>query len=51
MSDDDIKFTIQTARERDEEALRRMAEANGGTLERDPWGILKLVHPMPRRGE
>jgi hypothetical protein len=49
MSDDDK--SIPTSRERDEEFLRRMAEAGGGVLERDALGILKLVHPVTPRAE
>jgi hypothetical protein len=50
MSDND-ETTIPTSRERDEEFLRRMAEAGGGVLERDALGILKLVHPLTPRAE
>src|SRR5258705_509518 len=48
---DDNKFTIPTQRERDEETLQRMQQANGGTLERDAFGILKLVTPITPRAE
>jgi len=46
MSTNEDPKPLPTARERGEEFLAEMQQANGGTLERDELGILKLVHPV-----
>jgi hypothetical protein len=48
---DDNKITLPTQREAAEETLRKMQEVNGGRLERDEFGILKLRYPITRRAE